>query len=1143
MSDSIYEAIPELNLDNRIEMPIIIESKSGQKYGVIEEAFSFHHTHPLSDVSEISFDYYKELDGVRQPVWDELKNFRLAYLPACNLWYEITVQIDEANDCIKHVNGLHANEAELGQLMLYEIEINTEADIDREDYVVTKFYNEEDPSGSLLDRILHDKAPYYDIIHVDDSLKDIQRQFSFDGTSIYDAFMDIAEEVECLFVFGLGEDDGTYHRTIAVYDLLDYCPSCGKRGNYPDGICTECGETEGIINGYGVDTHIYIDVENIAESISYSTNTDEVKNCFRLQGGDEDMTSALRAIAPSGSNYIWFITDEMKADMSPELVSKIEEYDALYRSYSESEVIEYPEDEYSAYELLAIKYDTYAVKDYKILDRFANGYSELTEDYYKTIDFYGFVETSMMPYSSSVIDTTAAQEMAKVIVGLQTPIGVTDPTRLSSTTSATAVRDYAKVFVHTSLYKVEASTTTYEQNLWSGTVTITSYTDEEDIASTSLMLLFNDDEVTFVKQKMEKAMAQNEAEDIGAVDLLKNNDLSYIQDRLEFYSLDSLSMLSSICQSALDVMIEQGMGEISHDHYLDMYHPYFLKMSLIQSELIERETELDTINTFIECLEEIRDTINANLDMEVFLGEELWNELSYYRREDTYQNDNYISEGLSDSELIEQAKTFYENAKKELVKSATLQHSISADLRDFLLYAEYNSDTKLEFITGNWIRVKADDNVYKLRLTNWEIDYSSPLTLTVDFSDMVYGSNYMSDVASIVSQARSMTTSYSYTQKQAEKGAQASKVINSKRLQNIDIMGTKIIPDINTQNMVYDEHGLLMRSKKDLEDEYEDEQVKLLNKGIYYTNDGWQTVKAGLGHFSYIDPQTGQTVDGYGVIAETIVGKVILGNNVGIYNAGNSFSIDENGITITGKPNVDNSNLFTVQKDNGDGTATRYMYIDSNGTLKISGNNISIGGQGETVPLPTYIDNIVADVKTLSISLSRETISINPDTDGYSNCYTDVRLIYGSGDVTSEGNFNIVTSTGVVGALNSNTYRYTVTALNNVESGTVTFNATYDGISVQKIFTISLVRDALHTEIESSAGIIFKNSDISSRLTCRVYRGSVEVTNQVTSFLWKKYNADGTQDISWARVGAGNYIDITNADVSSRAKFECEVTI
>lgn len=54
------------------------------------------------------------------------------------------------------------------------------------------------PEASALDRILKDKASHYTIVHVDSSIANLQRTFSWDGSSIKDAFDDIANEVECL---------------------------------------------------------------------------------------------------------------------------------------------------------------------------------------------------------------------------------------------------------------------------------------------------------------------------------------------------------------------------------------------------------------------------------------------------------------------------------------------------------------------------------------------------------------------------------------------------------------------------------------------------------------------------------------------------------------------------------------------------------------------------------------------------------------------------------------------------------------------------------------------------------------------------------------------------------------------------------
>lgn len=84
-------------------------------------------------------------------------------------------------------------------------------------------------------------------------------------------------------------------------------------------------------------------------------------------------------------------------------------------------------------------------------------------------------------------------------------------------------------------------------------------------------------------------------------------------------------------------------------------------------------------------------------------------------------------------------------------------------------------------------------------------------------------------------------------------------------------------------------------------------------------------------------------------------------------------------------------------------------------------------------------------------------------------------------------------------------------------------------------------QDAIQVIIDSSAGDIFKNREISSVLTCTVYAGTRDITNQVTSFTWQKKNSDGTIDTSWSRLAAGRSITIGPNDINSKAIFICTV--
>ena len=1030
MMDYRYNGKIETDIDKKVLIPtVVLCTRSGRKIGVINNIQSFKCNHPLSDVSELSFDVYKEVNGIKNIYWDFIKDFKFIFLPTVKdprfRWYEITVNIDEGNDTIKHITGVHANEAELGQLMLYDVEINTENDIARDDYELitigekeygTVFYNPEHPKASLLHRLLSDKASHYSVIHVDETLKNIQREFSFNGTSIADALrQNVAQEIGCLFIFGESSgdtDDNIFHRTISAYDLMDYCEDCGERGNYTQGVCTNCGSTK-IKGGYGKDTGIFINAENLTDSISFTSNTDQVKNFFKMGAGDEYMEAAIRNCNPNGSNYLSYFSDEMKEDMSDELVAKLNEYETIYDSYLKDNSIYLPTEHIDEYNTLVNKYQTYIKEDIPIINYTIKGYTELTNYDYSAVNFKDCLQTTMMPASEEVVETTANEQIAKLTVESMSPIGTEDSSALSLTAANTAVESYSKVYVDSSRYKIEISDSTYINSIWTGIITVTSLTDEEDTANKQLTITFNNDGAQFLKQKIQKMMEEHKIEDIGDVSFLQEDYTdaqlqSVFKPKLKKYSLDALSLLDDLCTATMDILADANQGTENSQYYEDFYHPYWKKRKLIMEEESVREEEIRTVEQIIEDIDTVRSDIIETLDMPNFFGDELYSELMLYRRETEYSNSNFISDGLTDSEVIEKAQEYFKRAQKEIIKASTIQHSISCSLYNLFLIPEFrkilltNDENHIQYIgeglyvdgngevhniddspaivstvkrfinlfnDGNWLRVRVDDKVYKLRLINWEIDYEKPEELEVEFSDVIFSGDTMSDISSLLSQARTMASSYDAVMRQAEKGNQANQTINRQRKQGLILNQNKIINDIDTQSFILNSQGALMRAKNDFDDGYSPEQVKLLNKGIYYTNDDWETVKAGLGHFMYYDPETGETKEDYGVIASTIIGKLILGENLKIYSESGKFEMGDDGLKVTAIEGEDNTDLFVVQKEKTDGSGQKYVekyiYVDSDGEVKISGNSITLSGK----PIIEYIDDAIEGIEIVGTNL------------------------------------------------------------------------------------------------------------------------------------------------------------------------------
>ena len=197
---------------------LILYSRSGKCFGNIE-AYKVTAKSSLMDADEFTFKVNKIYNGQKNPVWDNLMDFKLVYAVEWDKYFQMTLDINETTETVKSVDCVQLGQAELSQIYLFGVEINTEDDIAREDYDrPTVLYDNDHPESSLLNRILS-KAPHYSIRHVDASIANVQRTFTFDDTSLHDAMNEIAEEIDCLFVYHneMGEDR-TITREISVYD-------------------------------------------------------------------------------------------------------------------------------------------------------------------------------------------------------------------------------------------------------------------------------------------------------------------------------------------------------------------------------------------------------------------------------------------------------------------------------------------------------------------------------------------------------------------------------------------------------------------------------------------------------------------------------------------------------------------------------------------------------------------------------------------------------------------------------------------------------------------------------------------------------------------------------------------------------------
>lgn len=989
-----------------VPFTLVLATRSGNKINAIP----YHNlvfSDALNEASEFSCRINKK-DCKIPGLWQKIVDFKCVWIKDLDRWYEITVSVDEADSTIKNISGMHLAESELSQINLNLFEANTEDDILRDDYEPTVLYNPEKPNASLLHRMLS-KAPQFTIGHVDSSLANIQRTFSFSEQNIYDALQEVSEELDCVFIFKTESDkNGRPVRTIEAYDLEDHCIKCKQRDKF-DAKCSDGGEHI-IAPGYGHDTPVYISVDNAADEIGYSVDAGSVKNCFWLTAGDDLMTATVANCNPNGTRYIWNITDKMMEDMSPQLKSKLNEYNNrvdYYQSGYSLAITSGLKNEYNAIVTRANRYRKDDEKFSQIGD--IKGYPKLMEAYYDAIDLAYFLRSSMMP-TVTMASTSAVKEAAKIKSGLSSGVAVKDISVASKPTVDSAVLAYAKAICDTR-YKIQITESTYTTSgtthTWKGKISVTNYSAEEDTATTdTITCTIGGDYEKFIRQKIDIVLAKSEAnEETDIAGLFKIESDTTFEDELKKYSLNRLISFHDACQACIDIMIEGNVASTDTSQpggsaiYDNIYKKYYDRLGFIEAEMKVRDGEIDTVigkidedGTILQdgvksVIDKARNTIKADLDLESRLGSALLTEFASYRRDDVYSNDNYISDGLNNAELFAKALEFVEAAKKEIEKSASYKHQITSTLKNLFTLKGFEKIVD-DFQVGNFIRVRADGEVYRLRLLRYEIDFENLATISVDFSDADNIKDNTKNFANIIAAAASIATTYDYVAHQAKQGSQSKDTVDSWIKDGLSATKTKIVNESSDQTQVWDSHGMLFR--KQVGDEYDAKQMKIINSTLAITKDNWQSVATAIGEFSYVDPSdSNKIVNAFGVNGEVIVGKLILGQLLRIVNDKNTMSFDDDGLKINvneEKAGKNNKTSFAVNPNENqilkitNKAGEPVFYFD------VEANQLVISGDGSDLILTN--NNSITDVNGKYNTLS-EGVNTRLEAIGLTNAEVD----------------------------------------------------------------------------------------------------------------------------------------------------------
>ena len=381
----------------------------------------------------------------------------------------------------------------------------------------------------------------------------------------------------------------------------------------------------------------------------------------------------------------------------------------------------------------------------------------------------------------------------------------------------------------------------------------------------------------------------------------------------------------------------------------------------------------DAANAILAQMQEIADEVNILKYLSS--TPDLLTELRHYWIEGDYNNENLsILDSTKPEEAIDLAKELYSCGEKELARVCQPRFSVAVNSIKFIKIYAFRK-FMYELALGKVITIEKKKGIYyypaltqmSFSLENdddsFELVFSNALKLTD------WGFTYADLLASASRTSKNVISNWNELMDySAHKNSIQELLLNP-----LDKSLRLAERNMNNQEFVVDNTGILGRKRKS-EDLFESEQIRMINNVILFTDDSWQTAKTALGKVVY--NEDGVDKKAYGLLAEVVVGSLVMSNKMKIVNKDSSIVLDGNGILIkkqdgteTFKATPDGNLIVKAEIAGGTINIGDKFKVDDKGDVRMSGNilidgHISWGsGSSPTRVLysPILIDKPVND--------------------------------------------------------------------------------------------------------------------------------------------------------------------------------------
>lgn len=423
------------------------------------------------------------------------------------------------------------------------------------------------------------------------------------------------------------------------------------------------------------------------------------------------------------------------------------------------------------------------------------------------------------------------------------------------------------------------------------------------------------------------------------------NEYLYFSDTTENTSYCKLTQASRVNDDAREELYVAGFERYAITKDVSVWIDY---QTLALEEL---NAEIAEIATSIESKLMEMETISTKLNIQNYLADEpkLLRELKFYWVEGEYNSDTLaVLDSTTQEGIIDLANELLADGERQLSKTNQPRFSFKVSAVNFLRIYEFEPYIK-SLALGKVITIEKNENTrYYPALTEMSFSFDDADVFELGFSNSLKMNGWGFTYADMLAKAAGTTRTVTANWNEMMDYSNNKLTINELLVNPLDRTLRAAQDNMYNQNFIVDKTGILGRKHKENEALFEDEQMRVINNVILFTDDGWKTAKTALGKISYTDDGTEKTA--YGLLAEVIVGKLIMGERLSIFNSDNSISLDNAGITVKNA-----SSGETVFNANSDGTVTVKGAIYATSLALGTGVTIDYGKLTGTPDLSKYV--------------------------------------------------------------------------------------------------------------------------------------------------------------------------------------------